>query len=129
MIKTGGEIKLHQDWFMRQLDVMSTAIGNLVFNKNTSIFHEVRDELKQVETDILYLQLCALLNDDKINEAEDLLFEKINPHDSNHQIIVVDFYEKIGKMTSDELEKQDYSKEEMAHGLNEMKRLFVEQIP
>jgi hypothetical protein len=119
---------LHQDWFVRQLDVMSTAIGNLIFNRNTTIHYEVRDEIKQVENDILYLQLRALLNDDKINEAENLLFEMVNPHDSNHQIIAVDFYEKISKMTNDELKKHDYSREEIVSGLNEMKKLFIEQM-
>jgi hypothetical protein len=105
---------------------MSTAIGNLIFNNNTTLHYEVSDEIKDVETDILYLQLRALLNDDKINEAENLLFEMINPHDPNHQIIAIDFYNKINKMTDIELKKCDYSKEEIVYGLNKMKELFIE---
>ena len=88
---------LNQDFFMRQIEILTEAFACLVFNKETSIHHEIRDEIKQAETDILYLQLRSLVNDNKFNEAENLLFEMIDPHEKNHIIIALDFYEQLSR--------------------------------
>ena len=115
----------HQDYIMRQIEMLTEAIASYIFNKETAIHYEIRDEIRQVETDILYLQLRNLLNDNKINEAENLLFEMIDPLEANHFIIAVDFYEKVNKLSDVELKEYDFSKDEIIDGLNRINKLFI----
>ena len=109
---------------MRQIEMLTEAIASLIFNRETAIRYEVRDEIRQAETDVLHLQLRTLLNENKINEAENLLFDMIDPLKTNHLIIAVDFYEKVNKLSDAELKEYDYSKEEVLDGLNRVKELF-----
>ena len=118
----------HQDYIMRQIEMLTAAIANLIFNRETAIHYEMRDEIKQAETDILYLQIRTLLNENKINEAENWLFEMINPQEPNHLIIAKDFYERLSKMSNAELEEHDFSKEEIRLGLKKIHELFTDEL-
>ena len=115
---------LHQDYIMRQIEMLTEAIACLVFNKETAIHYEIRDEIKQAETDILYLQLRTLLNNNKIIEAENLLFDMIDPLETNHFIIAIHFYEQLSKMNDAELNERDFSKVEIIDGLNKIIKLY-----
>ena len=118
----------HQDYIMRQIEMLTAAIANLIFNRETAIHYEMHDEIRHAETDILHLQLRAMLNDNKINEAENWLFEMINPQEANHLIIAKDFYERLNKMSDAELEEHDFSKEEIKLGLNKILELFADGL-
>ena len=65
-------------------------------------------------------------NDNKINEAENWLFEMINPQEANHLTFAMDFYERLSKMSNAELEEHDFSKEEIIHRLNKVDELFAD---
>ena len=106
--------------------MMTEAVGSLIFNKKTATLYDIRDEFRQAETDVLYLQLRTFLNDNKINEAENLLFETIDPFEASHFVIAIDFYEQLNKMSNAELEEHDFSKEEIVSGLNKINKLFNE---
>jgi hypothetical protein len=109
---------------MRQIEMMTEAIGCSIFNRETASHYDINDEVNQIETDILYRQLNELLSNNKINEAENLLFDMIDPLNKSHFFIAVDFYDKLSKMTDANLDEHDFSKEEIINGLNKIKDLF-----
>ena len=110
---------------MRQIEMMTEAIGCTIFNRETATHYDISNEIKQIETDMLYRQLHELLSNNKINDAENLLFDMIDPSNNSHLFIAIDFYEKLSRMSDIELKELDFSKEEIINGLNEINSLFV----
>ena len=113
----------HQDWVMRQIQILAQAIAKLVFNKDV-ISYEINDESNKTVTDELYLRLRALLDENKINEAETLLFDKMDSGNIDYLALAIDFYQKLNNLSDDELKERDFSREEIENGLNEVKNLF-----
>jgi len=65
-----------------------------------------------------------LLADSKINEAEDLLFEEIDTNDINGLLLAFDFYFRLSEYDDSYLEQCNFSRDEVADGLMEVKKLF-----
>lgn len=117
----------NKDYFMRQVEMMTEAIGCTIFNRETASHYDIGDEIKQLETDLLYRQLHDLLSNNKFNDAENLLFDMIDSTNSSHLFIAIDFYEKLSRMSDAELEEHDFSKEEILNGLNGINALFEKE--
>lgn len=106
------------DWIMRQINMLVQFIARVVFKKDT-VSYEVEDEDHLTDTDELYQKIQALLKEVKICEAENLLFD--NYTDSKEYLtLALDFYQTISKMTDDELEQHNFSRQEIYDGLKEV---------
>ena len=106
------------DWIMRQINMLVQFVARVVFKKDT-VSYEVEDEDHLTDTDKLYQKIQALLKKGKICEAEDLLFD--NYADSKEYLtLALDFYQTISKMTDDELEQHNFSRQEIYNGLKEV---------
>ena len=71
-------------------------------------------------SDELYNSLDRLICEKKINEAENLLFDKIEVQNPKHLAIAINFYGKLNKLPDETLENADYSREEINQGLNDI---------
>lgn len=111
-----------EDWFMRQIDNMAAFLAMTILKKNTTNY-EVLQEVHS-EADRLYLNINKLLDERKINEAENLLFEEITNQDKRYLEVAVDFYAKLNALDDETLEKNDFSREEIEEGLVEVARIF-----
>jgi len=109
---------------MRQIEFISTAVGERVFFWKEQIRIEVKSEVRQLESDLLYVLLCDLISKKSINEAENLLFEMLDPNNQEQLTIATDFYNKLNTISNDELENADFSREEIERGRNEVLALF-----
>jgi len=65
-----------------------------------------------------------LLADSKINEAEDLLFAEMDTNDIDSYLLAFDFYFRLSEYDDAYLEQCDFSRDEVADGLMEVKKLF-----
>ena len=115
---------MHKDYLMRQIEFISTAIGERIFFWREPYRQVIKSEVRQLESDLLYVLLCNMVNEKNINGAEDLLFDMLDPDNLEHQTIAIDFYNKISCMTDDELQRVNFSREEILQGLNEIKRIY-----
>ena len=113
----------YEDWFMRQIRLMVAAIVKTIFGKD-SIAYAVTDPANKTETDELYLHLATLLESGQINEAEDLLFQSLNPDDQTTLLLAVDFYQKLNTLSDEQLASHAFSRAEVLEGLQEMQRFF-----
>jgi len=107
---------------MRQVKGIADAIAAIVFRK-AEVSYEIQDETNHTETDMLFLRLNEMLNEGNINGAEDLLFEKIKPNDTNYLLLAVDFYQRLNSKSDDELEYCGFSRGEIKDGLAEVMRI------
>ncbi|MBU5427450.1 hypothetical protein KQI41_13745 [Tissierella pigra] len=113
----------HQDWIMRQITSFIHMIGKVLFKKD-SVELNIHGESNSEKVHILYERLINLINNLKVNEAEDLLFENIETNDLIYIKIAMDFYDKVNKLSDEELEEADFSREEIKLGLEDILRLY-----
>ena len=113
----------HQDWLIRQIRYTIQFIAMLLFKRNTAVY-EVRDIDRLTQTDELYLRMRTLLGERRINEAENLLFERLDEADLDYLRIALDFYAKVNDLSDAELEAADFSRDEVESGLDDFKRIY-----
>lgn len=106
------------DWIMRQINMLVQFVARVVFKKDT-VSYEIEDEAHLTDTDELYKKLQALQKEGKICEAEDLLFENRSNSDQ-YLALALDFYQTLSKMSDDELEQHNFSRQEVYDGLKEV---------
>ena len=118
-----------QDWFMRQIEIMGRTLAKLLFNKDTTEY-VIADYQLLKETDVIHNQLLGLIDEGKINEAENLLFEKIyaevdeNPDRKDYLEVAVDFYSRINEMSDRILDECGFEREEIDEGLREVAEIY-----
>ncbi|HPJ01651.1 MAG TPA: DUF6483 family protein [Candidatus Limiplasma sp.] len=112
-----------EDWFMRQIKMMTAAIARIAFGKDIALY-ELQDEAGQTETDTLHLYLLRLLDDGKAGEAEDLLFQSLNPANYDTLLLALDFYQRLNALPNDELEHMNFSRQEILDGLQEVQSVY-----
>jgi len=108
---------------MRQIEFITTAVAELIFNKPSSRY-EAQSEVRQIESDLLYVLLCSMVNDKNINGAEDLLFDMLDADNHEHLLIATDFYNQLSSMTDEDLIKADFTRDEIERGLGEVNETF-----
>ena len=114
----------HKDYLVRQIESMSESIACIVFNKEAAAKNEIRSEEKHTDTDLLYVLLCDLVAKNSINEAENLLFDMLDPYSYNQLAIAEDFYNRLDRLSDKELADANFSREEIANGLDDVKAIF-----
>jgi hypothetical protein len=106
------------DWVMRQINMLVQFAARVIFHKDT-VEYDIKDETNLTGTDDLYLQIQKLLREGKICEAEDLLFENRSDTEA-YLTLALDFYQKLSKMSDEELEQRNFSRQEIYDGLKEI---------
>ncbi|MDD4780843.1 MAG: DUF6483 family protein [Tissierellia bacterium] len=118
----------HQDWVMRQIELMVGFIVKIIFKKDNMEFN-IYDESNSTKIHILYERLISLINQNKFDEAENILFEKANINDSVYLKIAIDFYNKINKLSDEDLQKGNFTREEIKLGIEDILRLYNISLP
>ena len=102
---------------------MTQAIARIIFKKET-VEYDITDKTNTEATNWLYKELLNLIENLNINQAENLLFEKLETHDMKYLEIAIDFYERLNELSDEQLEKGDFTREEIRIGLNDVLKLF-----
>ena len=113
----------YQDWLMSQIKIMIDMIAKIVFKKDNVQF-DIYEESNSVEVYKLYERLINLTNQLKLNEAEDILFDKINNNDLIYMKVAMDFYDRLNKLSDEELEIGNFTREEIKLGLEDVLKLY-----
>jgi hypothetical protein len=106
------------DWVMRQINMLVQFAARVIFHKDT-VEYDIEDESNLTDTDDLYLKIQKLLQEGKICKAEDLLFENRSDTEA-YLTLALDFYQKLSKMSDEELEQHNFSRQEIYDGLKEV---------
>ncbi|MBW4829288.1 MAG: hypothetical protein KZY61_10080 [Clostridiaceae bacterium] len=117
----------HQDWLMRNIETIIQMVAKIIFKKDferDNIQFDIYAESNSVEIHRLYEELIDLINELKINEAENILFAEINNNDLIYIKIAVDFYNRLNKLSDGELERANFTREEIKSGLEDVLKLY-----
>ncbi len=116
--------------FMYEKDYLMRMVKNLVsflaksFLDKDIVIYELPEKEKYTQTDHIYNQLLSLIDQGRINEAENLLHEELDCKDKRHMELALDFYERLNKLDDEFLEKNDFSREEIEQGLKAIAKEF-----
>ena len=111
-----------QDYVIRLIKEMVRAILKLLFNMDVQ---EATEELAENEEQEEILEnLLDMVDSGNINEAENHLDDFINKDDINTLKIALLFYSYLNDKTDDFLEENDFSREEIALGMENVADSF-----
>lgn len=112
-----------KDWFMMQVEQMVEFVTRVVFGESYNEY-QVEDYDNLTEEDKLFIGITALLNENKISEAEEYLFEKVDVENMKQFRVVLDFYQKLNNFSDEELEENNFSREMVFNGLKNISERF-----
>ena len=115
----------HEDWLMRQIEAMVSAIISVIFHKSPKsedigVETKISDTVDPGRRDTI----IAFLQKGEICEAENWLYENMNEDDSSWLNTAVYFYSEINKLSDEYLAAHDFSREEIEYGLSEICGLY-----
>lgn len=119
---------MHQDWLMRQIESMAIAIAQLFFGKGEKEY-DLKEEVGQKQAEELKRQLRGMLDNGRLGEAEDLLFDRLDAADKSILAVAIDFYQQANTLSDDELEAQGFARMELWEGLGEVIEQYGLYIP
>ena len=112
---------------MEEAERLTKLIAAVVFQK---YFQEEQPGVEfSISQDAMLLgDLRRMTLAGNINEAENLLFQRLTENPTGHNFSVAGiFYRELSKLTDEELEKAMFSREEIQEGIQSVKRI-VESV-
>ena len=108
---------------------MVRFLAKTVLKKDTPEY-EIGGQEDFTDGDLLHRQLVELIAQGKLCEAEDLLYDRLDPKNTGYLAVALDFYDRLNRLSDDELEAADFSREEVNDGVREiMKRFGIPELP
>ncbi len=107
----------HEDWFMRQIEMLLSAIIQKITKSGESQETELDATIRR-ETE-------RLLREKDVCGAENHLFAQAEENAGNPVFlkIALDFYSEANKMSDEELEAHNFSRDEIYDGIKEICRI------
>ena len=103
-----------KDYVMRIVHEWVRTLIKLIFNQDIDKDDDDGISLEVME---LYRKLLSMIDDGKINEAENILVDGLETGGQAYFEMALLFYEKLGGKTEEFLAEHDYSQEEVVDGL------------
>jgi len=112
------------DFIQREIEGLSRLLAKTVFGKSSSI-SLVTDDGVISSKDFLKFTLFDMLAKGEINEAENLLHTKMEEEPCSEYFAAgIEFYSELNKISDFELEECDFSREEIADGVEALRMLL-----
>lgn len=108
---------------MKQIQMLVRFIGKAVFKKDTDEFTQIIEKSAS-GADILFKELLCMLAEGEICRAENHLFDSVDVKSKYHLAVALEFYSRLNMLSDDELEKADFSREEIKEGMVNITSLF-----
>ncbi len=115
-------MEFENDYIMRLIKQTIRAIVSIMMGKEFSLYDYVQDEL-HTESDGLYDRMIALVNNGKINEAENLMYEELDFSDKKELLLAMSFYEYLNDLDDEYLTTHNFSRKEIQSGLEDAGRM------
>ena len=116
-------MRYEQDYVMRMIKEMTEVLARIIFHRKTPLY-ELDKANKDRSGEDFYLKLCKLADAGKINEAENLLYEKLDREEQDYLEMALAFYYHINQYTNDFLENHGYSRTEIEEGIETVLKEF-----
>ena len=113
---------IEQDYIMKMIhQLIEVLLGDIFKGKEKVLEENINKSEEQAEQ---YNKLKDLVNKYNINEAENLLFEKINLTNIEDFKLALLFYQYVNEKDNEFLEKSNYSREEIEQGIKDISKKY-----
>jgi hypothetical protein len=114
-----------QDYFMRMVENMARALGQLVFHKRVDTVQLFDQQGNVTEEGLMLQRLKDMTACGQVNEAENLLFSWLEESQDVALLpVAIEFYRTLAGMNEAELAVCDYTRAEIGEVLAAVERLF-----
>lgn len=110
------------DYIMRMIHEMIQAVLTLLLGRDTESKEEI--VLPETTQDEEFQKLIHLVNEGRINDAENQLWDLLDKDQARHFQMALLFYDHLNDLEDDVLEVADFSREEVADGLVRVMKLY-----
>jgi hypothetical protein len=114
-MQKGVKKVFEQDYVMRLIKEMVRAMLKLLFNIDTD--SPTSELLEDSEEKTTLDTLLHMVDDGKVNEAENEIYEMIENLDQNYLEVALLFYSYLNDMSDEFLEDNNFSRDEVKEGL------------
>ena len=108
-----------KDYIMRMIKEMVQVLFSLVFGKKY-VSVELEDENKYEVSGNTLKYFFDMIDQGDINEAENLLLEDLDYTNKEEVMAAAFFYQHLSQKDDDFLRRNDYTKEEVLFGFNQL---------
>ena len=109
------------DYLMRQIEDMARLCSEVLFAKHTEPLPVFDEQGNVTENGVLYERLRMLCSGGRVNEAENLLFDRLDAPGGEALLpAAVQFYKDIQNWEDAALEQAGFSRAEIRDGLAEV---------
>lgn len=116
---------VRRDHVFEQVEFISKLLYTILFPKKSKDFN-INDYKFDTASLELKLRLSDLIKENNFNKAEDLLFESIDNDKGQGSLqVAVWFYLKLNNIDEEVLEKNDFSKQEVLEGIQEIEKIVM----
>lgn len=113
---------LKQDYILRMIEELINILVKTLKDENKDKEEEINSF--DVNSDELYLYLKELVDNKKINDAENYLFDKLNENNKKDFVSGMAFYKYLNEKDDEFLENCDYSREEVLEGMADLSKKY-----
>lgn len=115
----------NNDYIMRMIEDMSAFLANVIFQKDVASIDIFDEQGNLSESNFLHVQLLNMIAEGRLNEAENLLFEKIEAHPNPAFLpVALDFYTCLDNLSDEALNNAGFPRAEIVEGLGEIKKIY-----
>lgn len=122
-------MSIQDDWLLQQIQQTINLIIELVNSTNPEELATDIDSNSSGETELLWQKLSAMTSEDKLSEAEDLLFETIEQNNSEHLKVGLNFYNQLNTLTDKQLDAAGFPRPEIVDGLHDLLDIYGLMLP
>lgn len=114
---------MKNDYILDTVESFSKSLAKTLFEQKDDILPISIENLS--DKDIIMVLLKKLVQQNKFNEAEDLLFDYAKKNNADYLIELGSwFYSELSKIDADILIKNNFSENEISSGLNDFNNLL-----
>ena len=113
----------HQDWLMRQIELLVRYVASLWLGKGDELRSDIHLESEpQTSGDARTLdyRLSALVGEEQLCWAENLLFEAVEEGDPEALSAGLRFYSDLNRLSDETLERCGFPRDEILSGLQSL---------
>ncbi|MBO4419764.1 MAG: hypothetical protein J5789_08095 [Oscillospiraceae bacterium] len=117
----------HQDWLMRQIESITRYAFSLLLGKADELSSDIHLETnRQTDGDAgsLSFLLAGLVREERLCEAENLLYAAVEQKDPEALTVGLRFYESLNRLSDEMLKRCNFPRDEIYSGLRELCSLY-----
>lgn len=99
-----------EDFIIRQIQTIAQSLDKLFFNSET-VSYVIEDETNYTQSDLIYLKITQLINQEDYQTAQTLLLDNLDEQDEQYLKLILFFYNHLDRMNDEQLAKYNLDRE------------------